>query len=372
MFRKVVWQVALIVVFAAAPAFAQPRVEISGIIGWTFSDGVEGQPRLAQDGNIYDAVDVVDSFNWGFGIGVLATENAEVGFMYGRQESRLDVVGTNTFEVGDMTVSTYHGYFAYNFGPADSPVRPVRARRPGRDELWQRPLHDSRSVGGDGRRDAVLDDLGRGREIRPSRGIGVRAGLQWTPTYIKSDAVGCVVRPVLGVMSRRRRPISNQFSFNGGVIFRFSVFPATCRARESSRRSESDVFAISRSSRACRVAASLSPAASAARIAPATARNRFGSFFIVLSNAASASFGRSPRAAFCRHLRAGASGPGETAHLSIASSASAAARIVAIPSSRRPSATLPMLRRYVAGRPPGGPVGIGPGGQLLVAVPSSR
>lgn len=221
MFRKVVWQAALIVLFAAAPAFAQPRVEISGILGWTFSDGVTGQAVLAGDGNIYDAIDVVDSFNWGFSIGVLATEGAEVGFMYGRQESRLDVTGTNTVEVGDMAVQTYHGYFAYNFGPADSPVRPYVLGGLGATSYGSVPFTRAGFSGETEGNTQFSTTWGAGVKFVPSRGIGVRAGVQWTPTYIKSDAVGWWCDPYWGCYVVGDAQYANQFSFNGGVIFRF-------------------------------------------------------------------------------------------------------------------------------------------------------
>jgi opacity protein-like surface antigen len=221
MFRKVVWQVALIVLVVAAPAFAQPRVEISGIIGWTFSDGVTGQAVLAGDGNIYDEIDVADSFNWGFSLGVLATEGAEVGFMYGRQESRLDVKGTNTFEVGDMAVTTYHGYFAYNFGAADSPVRPYVLGGLGATSYASVPF-TVRGVSGETSGETQFSTTwGAGVKFVPSRGIGIRAGLQWTPTYIKSDAVGWWCDPYWGCYVVGDAQYANQFSFNGGVIFRF-------------------------------------------------------------------------------------------------------------------------------------------------------
>jgi opacity protein-like surface antigen len=221
MLRKVVWQVALIVLVAAAPAFAKPRVELSGIIGWTFSDGVTGQAVLAGDGNIYDEIDVADSFSWGFGIGVLATENAEVGFMYGRQESRLDVKGTDTVEVGDMAVSTYHGYFAYNFGAADSPVRPYVLGGIGATSYANVPFTFAgvnRETGGETQ---FSTTWGAGVKFVPSRGIGVRAGVQWTPTYIKSDAVGWWCDPFWGCYVVGDAQYANQFAFNGGVIFRF-------------------------------------------------------------------------------------------------------------------------------------------------------
>jgi Outer membrane protein beta-barrel domain len=221
MVRKVVWLVAMIVLVAAAPAFAQPRVEISGIIGWTFSDGVTGQAVLAGDGNIYDEIDVADSFSWGFGVGVLATESAEVGFMYGRQESRLDVKGTNTVEVGDMAVTTYHGYFAYNFGAADSPVRPYVLGGIGATSYGSVPFAVAGRVGETEGNTQFSTTWGAGVKVVPSRGIGVRAGVQWTPTYIKSDAVGWWCDPFWGCYVVGDAQYANQFAFNGGVVFRF-------------------------------------------------------------------------------------------------------------------------------------------------------
>jgi Outer membrane protein beta-barrel domain len=222
MIQKAVFVAAVVLLTAVAPASAQPRVEISGLVGWTFSDGVEGEPRLAVDGNIYDAVDVVDSFSWGFGIGVLATENAEVGFLYGRQESRLDVVGTNTFEVGDMAVSTYHGYFAYNFGPADAPVRPYVLGGLGATSYGSVAFTRAGVSGETGGDTQFSSTWGAGAKFFLAPGAGVRAGVRWTPTYIKSDPAGVWCDPWWGgcwVVGDAQ--YAHQFEFSGGVTFRF-------------------------------------------------------------------------------------------------------------------------------------------------------
>ena len=80
--RILVWTV-LLVIAAGAPASAQARVEISGFAGWVFSDGVSGDATLSPaDGQIYDRIDPKDSANFGFSVGVLAGDNAEVGFIY--------------------------------------------------------------------------------------------------------------------------------------------------------------------------------------------------------------------------------------------------------------------------------------------------
>ena len=72
----------VLVLLPAASAFAQ-RVEVSVTGGWTLSDGVSGDPILAADGNLYDRVDSKDSGSWGFGVGVNASDHAEVGFSSG-------------------------------------------------------------------------------------------------------------------------------------------------------------------------------------------------------------------------------------------------------------------------------------------------
>ena len=47
-----------------------------------------------------------------------------MGFIYGNQPSTLQAGGTTTKDIGDMSVSTYHGTFTYNFGESDATIRP--------------------------------------------------------------------------------------------------------------------------------------------------------------------------------------------------------------------------------------------------------
>jgi opacity protein-like surface antigen len=222
MVRRIVFQVSLVVLIAAAPAFAQsPKVEVSGLFGWTFSDGVTGDPILAGDGNIYDTIDLTDSFSWGFMIGVNATENVEVGFLYGQQQSTLEIAGTSTREIGDLNVNSYHGYFAYNFGPADAPVRPYVLGGIGATNYGGVDF----TVGGTARstesKTQFSTTWGGGVKIFPAPRIGVRAGVRWTPTYIKSDAAGWWCDPYWGCYVVGDAQYSNQFEFNGGITLRF-------------------------------------------------------------------------------------------------------------------------------------------------------
>ena len=117
---------ALAAVMAIAPTAAAQaqRVEVSGLFGWTLSDGVSGDPFLAGDGNIYDSVNLKDSASYGFSVGVNASPQLEIGFLFGQQLSAFSLEGTNKREVGDLTVTTYHPYVAFNVGEIDAKVRP--------------------------------------------------------------------------------------------------------------------------------------------------------------------------------------------------------------------------------------------------------
>ena len=97
-FKRVSWLVILATLVWTAPAFAQePRAEVSLLLGWSFSDGVSGDPVITGDGEIFDRIDPKDSFKWGLMGGVLLGDygNAEVGFMFSQQLSTLEASGTD-------------------------------------------------------------------------------------------------------------------------------------------------------------------------------------------------------------------------------------------------------------------------------------
>ena len=218
--RILVWA-GLIVMAGVLPASAQARVEISGFAGWAFSDGVDGDAQLGIDGNFYDRVDPKDSVTFGFSVGVLATEHAEVGFMFGRQPSTLVADGTNQREIGDMNVSTYHGYFGYNWGDPDGMVRPFFFGGLGATtfgEVTGAIAGQTRTINSETQ---FSTTWGGGVKLYPSPNVGVRIGLHFTPTYIKSDAGGWWCDPWYGCYLVGNAQYSNQFQFNGGIIFRF-------------------------------------------------------------------------------------------------------------------------------------------------------
>ena len=205
-------------------AWAQDqRVEVSGNAGWTFSDGVTSDsPLLALDGNIYDSIGPKDSFSWNLTLGYYFTENWEVEFLYGQQQSKLEVGGTATREIGDFSIKNYHGIFAYNFGESDAQARPFVFFGAGATDYpgvsFTRLNGTEAEIGGNAK---FSGTFGLGLKLYPSPRAGLRLQARWTPTYIKSDSEGYWCDPYWGCYVVGNAQYSNQFEFTGGLTLRF-------------------------------------------------------------------------------------------------------------------------------------------------------
>ena len=223
MLKKVVWMAAAATILAAPSVFAQEhRGEVGVNLGWTFSDGVDGQGVRALDGNIYDRVDPKDSFKWGLNGGVYVGPNAEVGFMFSQQLSKLELGGTSTKEVGDLKISNYHAYFGYNFFEPDVKVRPYLFGGLGATNFGSVDYTRFNNVQGTIASETQFSTTwGAGVKMFASPNFGIKVGAQWTPTYIKSDSAGWWCDPYWGCYVVGDAKYANQFDITGGVTFRF-------------------------------------------------------------------------------------------------------------------------------------------------------
>jgi opacity protein-like surface antigen len=220
--RKAIVLVVAMFILSAGSAMAQGKVEVSALIGYTLSDGVTGSPVKAPNGKTYDAIDLKDSMNWGLMVGINATPNVEVGFLFNQQMSTLRLEGTSTTDVGDMKVGNYHGYFAYNFGDADAKARLYILGGVGATYFPGVAFTTSAGVQrATASSTRFSSTFGAGIKMFPSPRIGLRAGFRWTPTYIKSDATGWWCDPYWGCYVTGDAQYANQFDFSGGVVFRF-------------------------------------------------------------------------------------------------------------------------------------------------------
>jgi hypothetical protein len=214
---------AMVVALAGGVASAQDaRVELSGTAGWTWSDGVTGTTAVTVPGvGTFDRVDPKDAFSWGVRLGLLAGEKAEIGFLFSQQSTELELGGTTTVKIGDLSVYNYHGYFAYNFGDADAKARPYLLLGLGATQ------YGTISVNVAGVQQEVTGDTqfsgtgALGLKVFPSPNFGLRFEARWTPTYIKSDAEGWWCDPYYGCYVVGDAQYSNQFEVSGGIILRF-------------------------------------------------------------------------------------------------------------------------------------------------------
>jgi outer membrane protein W len=210
-------------VLAAGSASAQdPRVEISGLAGWTFSDGVTGAAATVPGVGTFNGIEPKDSFSWGLTAGFFVTSNVEVEFLFDRQASQFAVTGTSTVDIGDVSVDNYHGVLAYNFGESDAQVRPfvfggLGATRYG-TLSFTGAAGQSRELGGETQ---FSTTWGAGVKLYPGKAFGLRLQGRWTPTYIKSDAAGWWCDPYWGCYVLSDAQYANQFELTGGVTLRF-------------------------------------------------------------------------------------------------------------------------------------------------------
>ena len=221
MLRKMAW-IAPLALLVAVPEQAQdPRIELSGWFGYTFSDGVSGDAREASDGNIYNRVDPQNSSSYGFSAGFFVTEQVQVGFLWDRQGTVLEAKGTNVAEVADLNIDNYHGFVSYNFGDSDDPIRPyvmggLGATRYG--DIVIRGTDETRTISSSSR---FSTTWGLGVKIYPAQNVGIFGVVRWTPTYIKTDAGGWWCDPWWGCWVVGNAQYSNQWQFAGGLNLRF-------------------------------------------------------------------------------------------------------------------------------------------------------
>jgi len=220
MFRKAFVCAAILLATSTAAWAQSPRVEVAGLFGYSLTDGVSGDPFKAADGNTYDRIDPKDSMSFGLSFGYFVTPKAQVGFLWTRQPTTLEVSGTTVKEIADINIDGYYGFIAYHFGDEEAVIRPYVMGGVGATNYGgftaQGPTGTVTASGNT----QFASTWGVGVKLYPSPHVGLQAGMQWTPTYIKSDAAGwwCGWYGCYVVADAQ---YSNQIQFLGGITFRF-------------------------------------------------------------------------------------------------------------------------------------------------------
>jgi OprF-like membrane protein len=219
--KQLIAVTALVFLTLASSAYAQ-KAQVGVLFGGTLSDGVTGSGVVAANGNVYDAVDLKDGFSWGFDFGYNASDKIEIGFLYGQQFSTLRVEGTATTNIGDLKINTYHPYIGFNFKAPDAKVRPYFLVGFGATNYGGVDFtRADGTTGTTGSQTQFSTTWGLGAKVYGSKNVGARFGVEWTPTYIKTDSAGWWCDPYWGCYVVGNAQYSNQFQFNGGLTFRF-------------------------------------------------------------------------------------------------------------------------------------------------------
>lgn len=107
------------VVLLTASALAQEGLEISGVFGYTFSEGAKFSQPISPEGDdrTFTKIGPVSDISYGIGAKYFFNQTMAIGFEWHQQAGKLgldQVIGGNV-EVTDMMVNNYHGTLTYQF-----------------------------------------------------------------------------------------------------------------------------------------------------------------------------------------------------------------------------------------------------------------
>lgn len=207
-------------VLVASTASAQ-RLEASFNVGYSASEGLESDQRPLL-GQLYDTLAVDSGASINFTFGVFFTEQLEGEFLWSRQNSRLQGDGpAGKLPLSELAVYNYMGNLVYNFGGSDARVRPYAFGGLGATNysFGRNLLIDS--TGDLGSETKFSTNWGGGVKFYVAPNVGLKVGVRWTPTLLKSEAAGIWCDPFYGCWQLVDNQYSNQFETAAGITIRF-------------------------------------------------------------------------------------------------------------------------------------------------------
>ena len=193
MYRKLPFLIAFCLIVGSQLLVAQDKkFEFNGLIGYTFSEGVNINPQPNDPYGI-SRLSPKSSFSYGLGMDYLLSERFAVGFNFGQEQStlRARVEGAEGLDLTNMNVNNFHGVFTYNFGAEDAQLRPFIFGGLGATSYSPDDVNE-RSVEGATK---FSTTWGGGLKYYTTDHLGFRGGVRWTPTYIKSEPAGIYCSP---------------------------------------------------------------------------------------------------------------------------------------------------------------------------------
>lgn len=218
MVRRLVVVVAGMCLFAA-PLRAQGRVEVGVGLGYTLSEGIRTEERVAFPG--FDRAEVNSGASFNLSFGVYTTPQFLIEFIYGRQDSKLTAEGIGgKVDVSELKVDNYHGAFTYNWGEEDAKIRPFATIGFGATNysFGNNLVTGGGQIPGDTQ---FSTTWAGGVKFYVAPKVGIKFTARWTPTYIKTDEAGYWCDPFYGCWVVGDPDYSHQFDLSGGIVIRF-------------------------------------------------------------------------------------------------------------------------------------------------------
>ncbi len=165
--------------------------------GYTASGGVDINATDIGGGVIVDRITPKGGFSYGGTFKVALAEAISLGFQFNQQLSTLEgrIQGGQKEDFSDLSVYNYHGIFTFHATDQSSPLRPFFLVGLGATNYQADNARGPVNLPEPGSREVVSvskfsTTWGGGVKFYLDPGIGFEVKARWTPTYIRSDAVG--------------------------------------------------------------------------------------------------------------------------------------------------------------------------------------
>jgi hypothetical protein len=185
---------------SAAPACAQ-GFEVTALAGYTTPGSLE------EDTRTLEGLKLDGGFTWGASAGFFLSERLGVEASWSHVASGVELsTAQASQELFDVTIDRLHGSLVYQFGGAQSQLRPFLTAGGGAS------IFSSTDIDSEAK---LSLGLGAGLKWLPSKRLGARLQAMYTPTYLHDK--GSDFCDPFGFC----QDWLNQFELTGGVLFRF-------------------------------------------------------------------------------------------------------------------------------------------------------
>jgi hypothetical protein len=207
----------MLLLFTSSSILAQERFEVTPFAGYETS-GSYPISVFATNGEVTAPINklrVNDALSYGTFLGYNLTENAQLEFMWDRNNTSYSARNALTgeyFKAYDSNIDQYQFGGLYMLRNSEHRLRPYIAGSLGF-------THDSNSNGTPSRTEFAYS-IGGGVKYYVNRHVGFRGDARFMPTYgSSSNATYC--DPFFGCYNAKVSHYLNRGNFVGGIIFRF-------------------------------------------------------------------------------------------------------------------------------------------------------